>query len=89
MLSVSLDRAQLMQTTNITVTLASGCLAIGLLSAGLMSLPGFGALVFAIIPAMPGMMIGTRLRGLILAGHLKTAVLAVPGLLGLALILRG
>jgi uncharacterized protein len=88
MLSLGLDRAQLVQATNIAVTLASGCMAIGLLSAGLMSLPGLGASVLAIIPAMAGVMIGTRLRGLIPPDQFKTVVLVVLGLLGLALILR-
>jgi len=89
MLSLGLERARLVQATNISVTLASGCMAIGLLSAGLMSLPGLGASVLAIIPAMAGVMIGTRMRDLIPAGQFKTVVLAVLGLLGLALILRG
>lgn len=78
-----------MQATNIAVTLASVCIAIGLLSVGLISLPSLGPFVLAIVPAMAGVMIGTRLRGLIPTGQFKTVVLAVLGLLGLALILRG
>lgn len=89
MLSLGLDRAQLVQATNIAVTLASGCMVIGLLAFGLMSLPGLGMSVLAIIPAMAGVVIGARLRGLIPEGQFKTVVLVVLGLLGVGLIVRG
>lgn len=88
MLSLGLDRAQLVQATNIAVTLASSCMAIGLLAFGLMSLPGLGISVLAIIPAMTGVIIGVRLRGLIPEGQFKTVVLIVLGLLGAGLIMR-
>jgi uncharacterized membrane protein YfcA len=76
------------QATNISVTLASGFMAIGLLGSGLMSLPGLGASTAAIVPAMLGVMLGTRLRGRIQEGQFKTVVLVVLGLLGAGLIIR-
>lgn len=89
MLSLELSRNQLVQATNITVTLASATMAVGLLSSGQMSLPGLGASIAAIIPAMLGVLIGTRMRSLIPAGQFKTVVLVVLGLLGGGLIVRG
>ncbi len=88
MLSLDLDRARLVQATNIAVTLASGFMALGLLGSGMMTLPGLGASVLAIIPAMAGIYVGTRLRDLIPAGRFKLVVLVVLGLLGVALIAR-
>jgi len=88
MLSLGLSRTQLVQATNIAVTLASGTMAIGLLSSGLMTLPGLGASVAAIIPAMLGVLIGTRLRNIIPEGQFKKVVLIVLGLLGVGLMIR-
>ncbi|MBU2534177.1 MAG: sulfite exporter TauE/SafE family protein [Alphaproteobacteria bacterium] len=88
MLSLGLGRAELVQATNIAVTLASGFMAIGLLGSGLMTLPGLGASILAIVPAMAGVMLGTRLRRLIPEGRFKLVVLVVLGLLGVGLIVR-
>lgn len=88
MLSLGLDRERLVQANNIAVTLASGTMALGLLFSGMMSVPGLGASVLAIAPAMIGVFAGTRLRDLIPQGQFKTVVLIVLGLLGCGLILR-
>jgi uncharacterized membrane protein YfcA len=89
MLSLDLNRAQLVQATNIAVTLASAFMVIGLMASGLMSLPGLGVSVLAILPAMAGVFIGTRIRGLIPEGKFKTVLLVVLGLLGVGLIACG
>lgn len=88
LLSLGLNRSQLVQATNIAVTLASAAMAIGLMVSGLMTLPGLGASVLAIAPAALGVWIGTRMRGLIPEGQFKTVVLFVLGLLGAGLIVR-
>ncbi|HUS95146.1 MAG TPA: sulfite exporter TauE/SafE family protein [Hyphomicrobiaceae bacterium] len=88
MLALRLDPDRMVQAVNIAVTLAAGFMAIGLLTAGMMTLPGLGFSIAATIPAMAGILIGTRLRRLILAAQFRIIVLIVLGVLGLILIIR-
>ena len=89
MLSLKLDPNRMVQAVNISVTLASGFMIIGLFGTGLMTLPGLGVSIAAIIPAMAGIAIGVQCRRLIPEAQFKRVVLVILGFLGLALIMRG
>ena len=88
MLSLQLDPARMVQAVNLSVTLASAFMAVGLLTAGLMTLPTLGFSVLAILPAIAGIYLGSLVRGQIPSAHFKTLVLVVLGCIGLALMLR-
>jgi uncharacterized membrane protein YfcA len=88
MLALKLDANRMVQAVNLAVTIASGFMTIALLHSGLMSVPSLGVSVAAIIPAMAGIWLGTRARGLIPVAHFRSVVLIVLGVLGVLLIAR-
>ena len=88
MLSLQLTSSQMVQAVNISVIVASGFMALALFSAGLMTLPGAGLSIAAVIPAMAGTYVGTRIREQIPLPHYRTIVLVILALLGLGLVLR-
>ncbi len=88
MLSLQLDSARMVQAVNIAVTTASGFMAIALLAGGMMSLPGLGGSIAAVIPAMAGIYLGVKLRSLIPDASFKRLVLMIFGCIGVALMMR-
>lgn len=88
MLALKLDANRMVQAVNLAVTIASGFMTLALLHAGLMTVPSLGVSVAAILPAMAGIYLGTRARGMIPVAHFRTVVLVVLGLLGVLLIAR-
>jgi uncharacterized membrane protein YfcA len=88
MLALKLDANRMVQAVNLAVTIASGFMTIALLQSGLMTVPSLGVSVAAIVPAMAGIYLGTRARGLIPVAHFRSVVLVVLGLLGLLLVVR-
>jgi uncharacterized membrane protein YfcA len=88
MLALKLDANRMVQAVNLAVTIASGFMTLALLHSGLMSVPSLGVSVAAIIPAMAGIWLGTRARGLVPVAHFRSVVLIVLGVLGVLLIAR-
>ncbi len=88
MLSLKLDAGRMVQAVNLSVIVASGFMAIALFSAGLMTVPGFGLSMVAIMPAMAGIAIGVKIRERLPLTHYRTIVLVILGVLGMGLVLR-
>ena len=88
MLSLRLDPDRMVQAVNIAVTFAATSMAIGLMTAGLMTLPGLGISIASTVPAMIGIVLGTKIRRVIPNKHFRLVVLIILGILGLILILR-
>jgi uncharacterized protein len=88
MMALNLDPNRLVQAINLAVTLASVCLAVGLFSAGILTPELAAASVIAIIPALVGVEIGTRVRAHIPAAQFRSVVLYVLLGTGVMLLVR-
>jgi len=88
MMALDLDPNRLVQAINLAVTLASVCLAVGLFSAGILTPELAAASVLAILPALAGVEIGTRMRAHIPAAQFRSVVLYVLLATGFLLLVR-
>lgn len=88
MMALDLDPNRLVQAINLAVLLASTLLACGLFATSIMTPPLILASIAAIIPALLGVEIGRRLRGLIRPDQFRTCVLATLLAMGALLISR-
>ena len=88
MMAQDLDPNRLVQAINLAVSLSSIILAIGLFTTGIMTPMLFALSFVAIIPALAGVEIGTRLRTYIPASQFKAVVLYVLFGTGLMLLIR-
>jgi uncharacterized membrane protein YfcA len=88
MMSLSLDPSRLVQAINLAVLVCSLILGVGLLAAGIMTPLLLGLSLLAILPALSGVEIGTRLRHHIPADRFRTVVLSVLLIAGLSMIVR-
>lgn len=87
-MSLHLTADQMVQAVNLAVLVTSLVLTVGLLTSGVMSYEMLALSIAAIGPALLGVSIGVRARGLISQGQFRTAVLIVLGTLGLLLLAR-
>lgn len=88
MMSLDLDTSRLVQAINFAVLLCSIVLAGGLLATGIMTPALLAVSLTAVLPALSGVEIGTRIRRLIPAQGFRTLVLCVLLLMGATMILR-
>jgi uncharacterized membrane protein YfcA len=88
MLALKLDPDRLVQANNVTVTLASAFLAIGLLVSGLMTWPILGLSFAAVVPALVGVQFGSRARRHIPVASFRIIVLVLLVIIGLMLAAR-
>ena len=88
MMALDLDPNRMVQAINLAVSLASVCLAVGLFSAGIMTPELIVASLFAILPALAGVELGTRLRKHIPAAQFRSVVLYVLLGTGFLLLIR-
>jgi uncharacterized membrane protein YfcA len=88
MMSLHLAPDRMVQAVNLAVLVTSLMLMAGLLSTGLMSWLMLVISITAIVPALLGVSLGVRARGMISEQQFRTAVLAVLGALGLLLLAR-
>ncbi len=88
MMALDLDPNRLVQAINLSVMLASTVLAVSLFATGIMTLPLLAVSVLAIAPALLGVEIGRRVRGLIPATQFRTCVLVILFLMGISLVAR-
>ena len=88
MMSLNLDPNRMVQAINLAVSIASVFLAVGLFSAGIMTPGLMGASVLAILPALAGVEIGSRIRAHIPASQFRSVVLYVLLATGLLLLVR-
>jgi len=85
MLALRLDPDRLVQANNVAVSSASAFLAMALVAAGLMSWPILGFSMAAVVPALVGVMIGTRARRHIPAPAFRMLILALLMIMGIVL----
>ena len=88
MMSLNLDPNRMVQAINIAVSIASVFLAIGLFSAGIMTPALIGASVLAILPAIAGVELGSKIRAYIPGSQFRSVVLYVLLTTGLLLLVR-
>lgn len=88
MMSLHLSADRMVQAVNLAVLVTSLVLTVGLLSSGIMSLNMLMLSIVAIVPALLGVSVGSRARGLISERQFRTTVLMVIGALGLLLLVR-
>jgi len=88
MMSLDLDPSRLVQAINLAVTVASVFLAVGLIYAGIMTPELIGFSILAIVPAIVGTQLGTRLRSHIPASQFRSVVLYVLLATGFLLLVR-
>jgi uncharacterized membrane protein YfcA len=88
MMALDLDPNRLVQAINLAVSIASVVLAIGLISAGIMTPELMGASVVAILPAILGVELGSRMRSHIPVSQFRSVVLYVLLATGFLLLLR-
>lgn len=87
-MSLQLSADQMVQAVNLAVLVTSLVLTVGLLSSGVMTYEMLLLSIVAIGPALMGVSLGVKARGLISQGQFRTAVLMVLGALGLLLLAR-
>ncbi len=88
MLALRLDPDRLVQANNVAVTLASAFLAIGLVTAGLMTWPTAALSGLAVIPALGGVQLGTWARRHIPIASFRVIVLVLLVVMGFLLAAR-
>lgn len=88
MMSLDLDTNRLVQAINLAVLMCSLVLAAGLLAAGIMTPLLLGLSILAVLPAVSGVEIGTRLRAHIPAASFRSLMLWVLLLMGVVMIIR-
>ena len=89
LLSIGLDADRFVQANNIAVVTASIFLALGLMSAGVLSAPALVVSILAVAPALIGVGIGAWARRYIRANVFRILVLVLLMALGLSLAVRG
>lgn len=89
MMGLHLEPNRLIQAINLAVTITSIFLGIGLLLSGLMDVPSLGLSLLAVIPAVVGVSLGNRVRGLLPVPLFRRLMLAVLLAIGMMFILRG
>ena len=88
MMSLDLDANRLVQAINFAVLMCSLVLAGGLIATGIMTPQLLGLSFLAVLPALTGVEIGSRLRRFIPADGFRRLVLLVLLLMGVSMILR-
>ncbi len=88
MMSLDLDPNRLVQAINLAVSLASVMLAIGLFSTGILTPTLVAVSILAVLPALGGVEIGSRLRKHIPAAQFRSVVLYVLFATGVLLLIR-
>ncbi|NJO32569.1 MAG: sulfite exporter TauE/SafE family protein [Rhodospirillales bacterium] len=88
MMSLNLEPNRMVQAINLAVSIASVFLAVGLFSAGIMTPELMGASVLAILPAIAGVELGSRIRTHIPASQFRSVVLYVLLATGFLLLVR-
>jgi len=88
MMSLDLDANRLVQAINFAVLMCSLVLAGGLIATGIMTPQLLGLSLLAVLPALSGVEIGSRLRRFIPADSFRRLVLLVLLLMGTSMILR-
>jgi uncharacterized protein len=88
MLALRLDPNRLVQANNVAVTLASGFLTVGLVTAGLMTWPTAALSGLAAVPALGGVQLGTWARGHIPVASFRVIVLSLLVSMGFLLAAR-
>jgi len=89
MLAIRLDTDRFVQANNLAVITASIFLALGLMTAGVMSVPTLAWSLGAVVPAIFGVQLGNWARQYIPAEQFRLLVLVLLIGLGLSLALRG
>lgn len=87
-MALDLDPARTVQGINLAVVIASVVLGFGLAAHGLLTPSLLALSVIAIIPAIAGAAIGTRLRGLIPDQRFRSITLLVLAAMGAGMLLR-
>jgi uncharacterized protein len=87
-LSLQLDPARTVQTINLAVLIATFILGVGLLVAGLVTGPLLVASLAAVVPALVGAEIGTRMRERIPAPRFRSIILAALLTIGFTLVVK-
>lgn len=87
--SLRFDRDDLIQALGLSFTVSTVALAAGLAAMGAWSVGDAGMSIFAVVPALIGMLIGQRLRRKISPPTFRRWFLIFLGLLGMELALRG
>jgi hypothetical protein len=88
MMALDLDPNRLVQSINLAVMIASVFLALGLIAAGVITLPLLLLSLVAIVPALLGVEIGNRLRQMIPVARFRVIVLLVLLMTGVSMIVR-
>ena len=89
MMGLHLEPNRLIQAINLAVTITSIFLGMGLLLSGLMDMPSLGLSMLAVIPAVVGVSLGNRVRGLLPVLLFRRLMLCVLLAIGLMFVLRG
>lgn len=88
MMSLGLDPSRLVQAINFAVLICSLVLGAGLMATGIMTPWLLAFSLLAVLPALAGVEIGTRLRDRIPADKFRSVVLAVLLITGVSMMLR-
>jgi len=89
LLSLKLDKNVFVQAINISFTLSSLVMLVGLAVVGLLDLPLLGASALAVVPVALGIALGGRVRRRLAEATFRKVVLVLLVCLGLNLVLRG
>ncbi|QPC41868.1 sulfite exporter TauE/SafE family protein [Kaustia mangrovi] len=88
MLALRLDPKRFVQAVNLSFTLSSLVMAVGLSRIGLFGEHELAVSVAGLVPSYAGIWIGGRMRGRLSPDQFRRFVLTVLGVLGLVLVLR-
>ncbi len=89
LMALRLDPDRLVQATNISFSLSSLAMAIGLSQIGLMTWQTALLSVLGLVPVFIGVRLGSDLRARLAPDHFRRAVIALLGFSGLILVARG
>lgn len=89
MMGLHLEPNRLIQAINLAVTITSIFLGIGLLLSGIMDVPSLGLSMLAVLPALVGVSLGNRARGLLPVLLFRRLMLSVLFAIGMMFVLRG
>lgn len=89
MMALHLEPSRMIQAINLAVTLTSVFLAAGLFLSGLMDVPSLGLSLLAVVPALVGVYLGNRARGLLPVPLFRRLMLLVLLAIGILFIMRG
>ena len=88
LMSLHLDPPRFLQAINISFSLSSVFVALGLAKFGLLTWQILGFALLSFIPVFSGVLIGTRLRKRLSVQAFRTAALTVMMLLGALLLMK-